>query len=156
MKKIDTPKELLKLMADTIPGLVAFLDRDLEYRFLNARYHEWFGIDTDGYIGKTPRDLLGAQTYELVKPHFEKALSGERVVHETEMNYKFGGKRTVRFYLIPHKSPENAVLGLCAVVLDISEERKNQERLEEATRAKSRFLAAASHDLRQPDRKSVV
>lgn len=150
MRKIDTPKELLILLADTIPGLIAFLDCDLEYRFLNARYRDWFGVDPDSYVGKTPRDLMGAQTFESARPYFERALAGERVVQEMEMNYRFGGKRNVRFYLIPHTSPEGKVLGLCAMALDITEELKIREMLEEATRSKSRFLAAASHDLRQP------
>lgn len=150
MRKIDTPNELVGLLADSIPGLIAFLDHNLEYHFLNVRYREWFGIDPDSFIGKTPRDLLGAQAFEAAKPYFDRALAGERVVQEMEMNYRFGGKRDVRFYLIPHKSPEGRMLGLCAMVLDITAELKTRERLEEATRSKSRFLAAASHDLRQP------
>lgn len=150
MRKIDTPKELLGLLADTIPGLIAFLDSELRYRFLNAQYRDWFGIDPDSYVGKTPRDLIGPQAYEKARPWLEEALAGERVVREMEMNYRFGGKRNVRLYLIPHKSPQGDVTGLCALVLDITEEAKVREMLEEATRSKSRFLAAASHDLRQP------
>ncbi|MEZ5874616.1 MAG: PAS domain-containing protein [Hyphomicrobiales bacterium] len=59
MKKIDTPEGLLRLLADTIPGLIAFLDRNLEYRYLNGQYSEWFGIEPSDYVGKTPlRDGL--------------------------------------------------------------------------------------------------
>jgi PAS domain S-box-containing protein len=149
MKKIDTPEGLLRLLADTIPGLIAFLDRNLEYRYLNGQYSEWFGIEPSDYIGKTPLHLMGSRAFETVRPLYERALAGERIIEELKMNYRFGGARDVRLYLIPHIS-DGGVLGLCAMVIDITEEKKIREKLEEATRAKSRFLAAASHDLRQP------
>lgn len=149
MKKIDTPEGLLRLLADTIPGLIAFLDRNLEYRYLNGQYSEWFGIEPSDYIGKTPLHLMGSRAFETVRPLYERALAGERVIEELKMKYRFGGAREVRLYLIPHIS-DGGVLGLCAMVIDITEEKKTREKLEEATRAKSRFLAAASHDLRQP------
>lgn len=149
MRKIDTPEGLLRLLADTIPGLIAFLDRNLEYRYLNGQYREWFGIESSDYIGKTPLQLMGSRAFETVRPLYERALAGERIIEELKIDYRFGGARDVRLYLIPHKS-DGGVLGLCAMVIDITQEKKTRKKLEEATRAKSRFLAAASHDLRQP------
>jgi PAS domain S-box-containing protein len=150
MRKIDAPLELLRLLSDSVPGLIAFMDRDLEYRYLNARYAEWFGIEPADYVGKTPRDLMDPATYETMQPYFERALKGERVSHEIRMAYKFGSPRYVRFYLIPHMSFSGETRGICAIVMDMTAELDIRRQLEQATRAKSRFLAAASHDLRQP------
>ncbi|MEC9368822.1 MAG: ATP-binding protein [Pseudomonadota bacterium] len=150
MRKIDTPAELLRLLADSSPGLIALLDRGLGYRYLNQQYRDWFGINPDDYVGKTPADLMSAEDYKVVKPHLDRALRGERTVQEFKISYKFGRPRNVRFYITPHRSPKGEVLGLCVLVLDITEDLRVRETLEEATRAKSRFLAAASHDLRQP------
>jgi len=149
MRKIDTPEGLLRLLADTIPGLIAFLDRNLEYRYLNAQYRVWFGVDPGELIGKTPRELMGSKTFALMEPLFKRALEGEPVIEEIGIDYFWGGERPVRCHLLPHKIDGN-VLGLCSMIVDITDERDIRERLEEATRAKSRFLAAASHDLRQP------
>lgn len=133
-----------------MPGLVALIDDKLEYRYLNARFNEWFGIDPADFVGKSPRELLDEESYREVEPLFQKALAGHRVKHEARLLYRFGGPRYVRFYLVPHKSLEGATRGICALAIDISEEMKVRDQAEEALRAKSRFLAAASHDLRQP------
>lgn len=150
MKTVDAPAELLQFLADSIPGLVSLLNRKLEYRYLNAKYADWFGIDTAEFIGKTPRDLMGAGTYKEMEPLFHKALNGEHVVEERAMAYKYGVSRYVRTYLTPHINQDGEVTGVWVHGIDISEERKTHEMLEEALQSKSRFLAAASHDLRQP------
>lgn len=59
--------------------------------------------------------------------------------------------------ILPYRAQDNGVEGVVITFADITERRHTAEALEAATRqaelatvAKSRFLAAASHDLRQP------
>ncbi|MEZ5826888.1 MAG: PAS domain-containing protein [Hyphomicrobiales bacterium] len=85
MKKIDTPEGLLRLLADTIPAWIAFLDRNLEYRYLNGQYSEWFGIEPSDYVGKTPLHLMGSRAFEAVRPLYERALAGERIIEDLRM-----------------------------------------------------------------------
>ena len=59
--------------------------------------------------------------------------------------------------ILPYRTQDNEVEGVVITFADITERRRATEGLEAAKRdaelatvAKSRFLAAASHDLRQP------
>lgn len=150
MEKIDLPERLFRSMADSNPGLIAVLTPELEYRFLNARYKEWFGIEPGKFIGKTVSDVFGDIAFDGAKSLFEQALAGEAAVGDRYIEYPFGKPRNVRFYLTPHRSPNDEVIGIFLMVLDIEAEVQARAQLEEAMAAKSRFLAAASHDLRQP------
>src|SRR5690606_13684763 len=59
--------------------------------------------------------------------------------------------------ILPYRTQDNGVEGVVITFVDITERRHTADALETAQRqaelatiAKSRFLAAASHDLRQP------
>jgi signal transduction histidine kinase/ActR/RegA family two-component response regulator len=152
----DDSAGLVRLLADTIPGLVSYIDKDLRYRFLNARYRDWFGIEPTSFVGRTPRDLLGPVDYRAFEPYLRRALAGieseARLPLATPM-----GKRMIRGVAMPHTLADGSVAGVFVLTMDITEEHAAGEALREArdqalaaNEAKSRFLAAATHDLRQP------
>ncbi|MCZ6694958.1 MAG: PAS domain-containing protein, partial [Acidobacteria bacterium] len=51
--RIETaPRSLL----DSIPLLIASIDRDLKYRYVNRKYGEWFGLLPGRIRGRLVRD----------------------------------------------------------------------------------------------------
>jgi PAS domain S-box-containing protein len=149
--------ELLRLMADAMPGLVSYIDAGFRYRYMNRTYREWFGIEPEFHIGDRPDEVTGPAAAAKLRPHFERALAGERVVYEVTSDFLHGPQRTVRGHLEPDRRPDGTVAGVFSFTLDITHERNTEQELRlahrqavEATRAKSQFIAAASHDLRQP------
>lgn len=147
----------LRLLADTLPGLVSYLDAEVRYRFMNNRYRDWFGIDPDTYLGKTPEEVAGATAGALFRSWVTTALKGEVFTTENIAPFERGRPRPVRCYLVPDRDGHGRVRGVVSLTIDITREHDAMRALEEArdqaveaSRAKSRFLAAASHDLRQP------
>ena len=45
MPSDDAGAPLLRLIADTVPALVAYVGADERYRFTNRAYATWFGAD---------------------------------------------------------------------------------------------------------------
>jgi PAS domain S-box-containing protein len=149
--------ELLRLLADAMPGLVSYIDADSRYRYMNRAYFDWFGLDPEAHLGHTPGDVVGTAAFDAFRPYLNRALAGERLVYEDTIPFQAGGTRAVRGYLVPDRGADGAVHGVFSFTADITKERETEAALRrahreamEAMRAKSQFLAAASHDLRQP------
>ena len=76
---------------------------------------------------------------------------GERIDHfETVRQRKYGGAVSISLTVSPVKNAEGRIVGASKVARDITEQKLAWKTAEMADRAKSSFLAAASHDLRQP------
>ena len=146
----------LRLLIDAMPALITYVDRDLRYQINSKLYEDLFGVPRDTIEGHPVEALLGSTQFQLLAPYAERALRGERVRHEVELTIG-GVKRDLERTLIPHFGEDGETLGFFVLAIDISErkiaERKlrlAKEEAESADAAKTRFLAAASHDLRQP------
>ncbi len=147
----------LRLFTDAMPALFSYIDRDMRYRFCNLSYEKHFRRKREDIIGRTVEEITGSETYEQIKPLFDRVFSGENVFYEQWVDYREAGRTFVRGSLIPDISPSGTVEGLFAMVQDMTGKKqaddilaKAKDQAEKTSASKSRFLAAASHDLRQP------
>ena len=131
----------LLFLTDSVPALLSYIGPDHHYRFANAAYLDWFGIEPGEVIGKHMREVIGEGAYQQVKPRITRALKGERVRHESHVNFK-NGLRHIDAQLVPQFGPQGEVLGLCSLVIDVTdakhaekEIRDNEERFELAHEA---------------------
>lgn len=67
----------VRRLVDQMPSMLAYWGRDLRCRFANRAYEKWYGVDPDGLIGTSLRDLLGPELFALNEPHILGALRGE-------------------------------------------------------------------------------
>ena len=79
--------ERFRLIADSLPGPLSYVDMNQCYGFNNKAYEEWFGVPREQLKGRPVRDIIGPAAYETVKPHIEKALQGERTSFEGYIVY---------------------------------------------------------------------
>ncbi|RYF10396.1 MAG: PAS domain S-box protein [Oxalobacteraceae bacterium] len=70
----------LRQLADALPVLVAFINRDLTYEFVNAAYRDWFGIEPEDTVGKSVAEVVGTQGYAERRSAIERALSGLKLL----------------------------------------------------------------------------
>ena len=148
--------QMLNVMADGLPGVVAYYDLDFVCHFVNATVEAWTGARPSAYLGRR----LGEVEREFAagaRAHIERALAGAHAEFEASVDFAGGMINVVRGFAYPDADADGRVLGCFVLLLDITRERAFEAQLQsardeavEAVRSKSRFLAAASHDLRQP------
>jgi len=90
----------LRRLADQVPSMLAYWDKDLLCRFANRAYERWFGVDPDALIGKSIRQLLGPELFALNEPHINAALAGEPQTFERLVPGADGvGRHSLAHYL---------------------------------------------------------
>ncbi len=130
----------LHLITDSLPLLVAYVDSDRRYRFVNRHYETWFGRPAHDFVGLSVAELVGASAYELVREHIDAALAGRQVVYESWIPYREAGDRFVHVTYMPHHHA-GEVQGLVSFVEDVTERKHAEEAL--------RLLADAGEQLSQ-------
>ena len=62
---------------DATPALIAFIDTELRYRYVNEAYERWFGLSTDGIIGRLVEDIIDPAAYAVFRKGIDRVYSGE-------------------------------------------------------------------------------
>ena len=113
--------QLLRLLADNIPALVAYFVRDnFRCLFANRAYAHSFGLDEFSIVGKSVPDIIGADAFAAIKPYVERALAGETVRYERQNRLPDGSERTFEVTLIPHFNDAGDALAAFVLINDIT------------------------------------
>ena len=120
-------------LADLLPVMTAFLDRELKYRFVNRLLAEWLEWPRKEMIGRTMREVLGEKAYAPRRALVEAALSGERQFFASVFDHPSRGPLAVQTDYVPWINPETgAVDGVVVVVSDVTEQRATEKALRES------------------------
>ena len=123
----------MRAITDNIPALIAHVDIEQRYTFVNAFVGRVFGIAPETMIGKTIREARGEKLYAELEPHITAALRGETV------GFEGIGEVAGRVYhyqsnYVPDRDAEGNVQGLFALTFDITELKIAQAKLDHLAR----------------------
>jgi diguanylate cyclase (GGDEF)-like protein/PAS domain S-box-containing protein len=123
-------EERLRLVANNVPALIAYVDREARFRFSNRTYDDWFGIPQERMLGRGVAEVFGEQGHARMKPHFERVLAGEEVEFELDLGAGEGARqRALQVACVPHLAPNGAVLGFYMLCNDVTALKRAQEDL---------------------------
>jgi diguanylate cyclase (GGDEF)-like protein/PAS domain S-box-containing protein len=134
-------EERMRLVANNVPALISYVDRDQRYRFSNRTYDAWFGIAHEQMIGRTVAEVFGDEAYGRMRQDIERCIGGETVEFEFTSTDN-GRRRTMHTSCVPHLGPAGEVLGFYMLANDVTALKRAQEDL--------RFAAVQlQHDARR-------
>lgn len=183
-KKIESAlkdnERRVTLYTDNSPALLAYLDTEMVFRFVNKSLANSLNTEKKGILGKSVRNVFSNDELDYKLPYLTLALANQKQHFE----YASSGSNSGYYLLtyIPDLDANGKVKGIYTISQDISYRRKAELALKEsnvtleqrvemrtdelhstvnalevakaeaekANQSKSRFLAAASHDLLQP------
>jgi PAS domain S-box-containing protein len=157
------PESVAAIVAQRLPGRVAYWDSDMRCRYVNDVYCDWFGRSREELIGRTVQEIFPPQFVAERVERIERALAGEAQQFE-RAETSADGRRAVQWIHYIPDGPPGQVRGLFVLATDITPMKQAQEgqrrvidELAEARRtadaanvAKSVFLANMSHEIRTP------
>jgi len=170
----------IAVYTDNSPAALAYLDRELVFRFVNKTFAIKSKMPKEKIVGKNIAQVLSRQEIDFKKPYIEIALRNNKQQFEYASDEYDSPYYLVTY--IPDLDKKGNILGIYSISQDISNRRKAELALkdvnatleqrvalrtdelhstvnalevakaeaEKANQSKSRFLAAASHDLLQP------
>jgi PAS domain S-box-containing protein len=158
-RKLARSEQRLRTITDALPVLIAYVDRDQRYRFVNEAHRAWFGLDPAEMIGRTMREVLGSPLYETIRPQIERAVAGEHVQDVVDSVVLDGRVRSIEAIYVPDRGGGDTVRGFYGLVLDVSElyrARQDTYRLQSELAHAGRIsmmgelAASLAHELNQP------
>ena len=119
-------------IADSLPVMIAYVDRSETYRFLNQPIADWFERPRSQILGKCVREVMGETSYALRSDAIRAALGGERQFFAASFDHPTRGALTTQAEYVPHRLDDGSVAGIIMVVQDVTEQRASEIALRES------------------------
>ncbi len=139
-KRLPESAETLLSVLNAVSFLIAYIDREEKYGFVNRAYASWYRVRQEDLIGKKVSELLKPDAYERASANIKKALGGQSVWYENQVVDPEGRKRLVSVAYEPFYSGAR-VVGLVATLTDVTEQKCAAEELKERERQLSSMIS---------------
>jgi PAS domain S-box-containing protein len=111
----------LRQILDTSAAGITRCSRDLRYLSVNRAMARLVGLPVEQIIGRPIVDVIGVKAFEVIRPHVERVLRGERVEFEEEIPYESGGARFVHVVYAPWLERDGQVAGWVGSLSDVTD-----------------------------------
>lgn len=140
-----------RTLIENTPDTIARYDTECRRIYINKA----FGILADGgvaaLLGKKPSEVPGGENAEIYETKIREVFaSGNNTQFELKWLGKEGREICSHIRLTAERDVSGKIISVLGVGRDITELNESRAELKHKELAKTRFLAAAGHDLRQP------
>jgi len=116
----------LRLVADTLPCLIAFVDRALVYRFANAEAPKWFKDAPQSILGRSMAEVFTPELFAARRPAIQAALDGTPARLDLPWAWPDGRRRIADIHYRPRRDARGAVDGFYVFAQDVTVQRDAQ------------------------------
>ncbi len=119
----------LHTIAATTPVVLVRLDPELRYKFVNPACEALYNRPASFFLGKTVLEIIGEENFAKAEPNYRKALAGEVVEYEADLEYPAVGRRRMHVHYSPEISDSGEITGLVASLIDITDRAASEDAL---------------------------
>ncbi len=124
-------QHLLQVVADSVPALLSYVDRDLRYRMNNRAYETWFGRPRAEFHGRHVSEMLGETAWQSVRRHAELALRGTPSTFESSLHDASGRPvRWIKASFTPDVDASGTVSGYVVHAMDMTDSKRIENALQ--------------------------
>ena len=117
----------LRAIAENIPALVAHIDKDQRYVFVNKKLASTLHKSSEELLGAALHQVWPTALYNANRQYIERALAGESVQFESRLDNS-GVEQHFQAAYIPDWDNQNKVAGFFAMVVDVTAIKTNELR----------------------------
>lgn len=137
-------EEKFSALAEHSPDVIARIDRNLRYLYVNPAVEKYSGIPPEHHLGRTPREAGAPEEFAAAREAQSRQVFAEGRERVAELCYA-GPKG--KFHFESRLVPERDETGEIATLLVVSRDITQRKRMEEALRHEQRQLVAITDAL---------
>lgn len=119
----------LRLLADNMPALIAYVDGNRIYQFNNQAYEDWFGVPVGQITGRSVDGFIDDALLVARAEPLQRVQAGEMVSFDSRLN-TLRGEIRVHTNFIPDTAMSRPPYGFYILAQDVSEQYQLQQRLQ--------------------------
>ncbi|MBG6246972.1 MULTISPECIES: aerobic respiration two-component sensor histidine kinase ArcB [Symbiopectobacterium] len=149
--ELEQQSALLRSFLDASPDLVYYRNENKEFSGCNRAMELLLGRSQKQLVGLTPKDVYTPDVAEKVMETDEKVFRHNvSLTYEQWLVYPDGRKACFELRKVPFYDRMGKRHGLMGFGRDITERKRYQDALENASRENTTFISTISHELRTP------
>jgi PAS domain S-box-containing protein len=150
-------REQMKIVTDSMSVAVVRVSRDLRYLWVNPVFASWVGRRPEEVMGHSLEEIIGESGVRELRPHLDRALSGERVEYERlATQYRALGRRWLHAVVVPVFDAGRKPDGWVTMISDVHERKRAEEALRAAQEQLQIVVDAIPATVMRCNREAVI